>query len=120
MSVVGAHVNSEDTSVSKIIADHTATYTIVLDQAHTLLAQLDVFTAFAYVAYNAAIPYTKPKILPLGEESANLAYAVYSLILLDELVLEDLRHPVLESLPGVVYIPNSIKMTPGSLRIECI
>ncbi len=47
-----------------------ASYLPVLEQSHTLLAELDVYLAFAFVAFNAPTPYVKPTVV--SSNSGNL------------------------------------------------
>ncbi|KAG6450824.1 hypothetical protein O3G_MSEX006793 [Manduca sexta] len=69
-----------------------------------ILSRLDVLVSFAVAAATAPYPYCRPVIT---ED-------------LDELVLEDLRHPCLEVQEGVSYIPNDVVFKRGSCLLHVV
>eukprot|EP00808_Paulinella_micropora_P006395 g26766.t1 len=80
-------------------------YTPVLESATRVLAFLDVLTALAHVSAHAPIPYTRPKLLPLGS---------------DEYKLKQARHPCLEVQSQVQFIANDIDMVRGTSSTQVI
>lgn len=71
------------------------TYSNTLEGINPTIAQLDVICSLAHVAVNAPISYVKPKVLAKGAGS---------------LILKESRHPCLETLPDVNFIPNDVEM----------
>lgn len=61
--------------------------------------------SLAHVAMNAPISYVKPEMVERGSES---------------LVLEDSRHPCLETLPEINFIPNDVTMKRGESEFQII
>lgn len=59
-----------------------------------------MFCSFAYISANSPHPYIRPKLLPKG--SGRLSFS-------------NLRHPCIESLPNVNYIPNDVNFDKGDL-----
>ena len=63
-----------------------------------LIAELDVLASFAAVGASAPAPWVRPTMAP--EDGATLS-------------LVDCRHPVVEALAGVDFVPNSLAMRKG-------
>lgn len=61
--------------------------------------------SFAHVANNAPIAYVKPKILEKG--SGNL-------------ILKESRHPCLETLPDINFIPNDVELLRDESEFQII
>lgn len=61
--------------------------------------------SFAHVACNAPIAYVKPKVVAKGE---------------GDLILRESRHPCLETLPDINFIPNDVEMKRGSSEFQII
>lgn len=74
----------------------TGGYSGTIKSIGTVMAILDVLTAFATVAANHS--YVRPELLP--SESGVLS-------------LKRLRHPCLEVQEGVNYVPNDVEMKRG-------
>ena len=55
----------------------------------------DGSNSFAHVAYNAPIAYVKPTVLAKGE---------------GDLILKESRHPCLETMADINFIPNDVEM----------
>lgn len=61
--------------------------------------------SFAHVANNAPIPYVKPKVLEKGS---------------GDLILKESRHPCLETLPDINFIPNDVEMKKNESEFQII
>jgi len=77
----------------------------VLEEAHQLLAELDVFSNLAHVSYSALFSYVKPTLSPLGEGNLELIQC---------------RHPVLEAQADFTFIPNNAILSRGDSSFQII
>jgi DNA mismatch repair protein MSH2 len=82
-----------------------ATYVEVFEAAAALVAQLDVFAAWAQVFAAAPGQYVRPTITPAGVGS---------------IVLKQFRHPCLEGQDGVTIIANDVEMRRGESEFHII
>ena len=78
--------------VDKII-ELTKSYLLVVEEAASILAELDVLVSLAVVAASSSSIYVKPKILSEGT---------------GVLEFRDARHPCMEAQDGFSFIPNDI------------
>lgn len=62
------------------------------------MSVLDVITSFAFVAANSPTAFVRPKLLPKGSGLIKF---------------EGLRHPCVETQPGVGFIPNDLHFEQG-------
>jgi hypothetical protein len=74
-----------------------ASYLPVFEEAHELIAELDLYTSFAEVSYSAPYPYVRPNVTPPG----------------GNIILKRARHPVMEILPDMTFIPNDVNIVRG-------
>lgn len=81
------------------------TYVPVLMQVKGILAELDVIVSFAHVSVNSPTPYCRPKLHPLGGKSLKLVQS---------------RHPCMEVMDGVTFIPNDCQMERGKSNVQVI
>jgi len=79
-------------------------YMPVLETAHQIVAEIDVFTTLAFVSSSAVPPYVKPIITP---SDGNIE-------------LNQCRHPVLESQTDFTYIPNNAELIRGESSFQII
>lgn len=61
--------------------------------------------SLAHVAINAPISYVKPKVLEKG---------------VGNLILKDSRHPCIETLPDVNFIPNDVELVRNTSEFQII
>lgn len=62
-------------------------------------------SSFAHVANNAPIAYVKPKVIEKGS---------------GDLILKESRHPCLETLPDINFIPNDVEMKKDESEFQII
>lgn len=86
------YTKHQQTVVNEVVSIAVG-YCNTLYQISQILAQLDVLCSFAVVSACAPKPYVRPKMHPKG-------YGV--------LKLEQARHPCLELLDNISYIPNDV------------
>ena len=77
----------------------TGGYVDVIQQLSAILTTLDCVCALASAAVSAPVPYVRPTVTLPGEDAS--------------LVLEQCRHPCLELLDTVAFIPNDCTMGTG-------
>ena len=85
--------------------DIMASYTPAMEELNELYAELDVLVSLAHVSANAPIPYVRPVMKPRGEGN---------------IVLLDARHPCLEQLDSVDFIPNDVRIERGASMLHII
>ena len=105
-----------------------ATFCDVWGRVGALLAELDALCALADVGASAPSPWVRPRMLPMAAAAAAAAAAARSGPAGDGsreetgdppapsaslLSLVDARHPVVESLDGVDFVPNSLELKRG-------
>jgi len=74
-------------------------YVPLMEQLQILISELDVFTSLAFVANNSpGSPFIRPEIVE------------------DEICLVQSRHPVLEQVPDLQFIPNDVELKRGKGR----
>ena len=69
------------------------------EQLSLLITELDLLIAFAHVCVNAPVPYVRPTVL---DKEAGV------------LELRGSRHPCMEVLDGMLFIPNDVLMKRGT------
>ncbi|KNC52160.1 DNA mismatch repair protein Msh2 [Thecamonas trahens ATCC 50062] len=80
-----------------------ATYTAVFEDLNDIVASLDVLVALAEASLSAPIPYIRPTLVPHGTAGLSLI---------------DSRHPCLEAMPDIQFIPNNVELgPPGDKRL---
>lgn len=77
-----------------------SSYCSPLEKLNVVLAHLDVIVSFAHVSDSAPMPYVKPEISDKGTNS--------------DVDLRDARHPCLEVMDDINFIPNDTEMVRGS------
>lgn len=83
----------------------STTYCSVMEELNEVLSELDVVVAFAHVAMGAPEPYCRPEFAPLGSNIIEVKGA---------------RHPCMEVLEGVSFIPNDCRMVRGESNVQVI
>ncbi|KAI9654997.1 MAG: MutS-like protein [Trizodia sp. TS-e1964] len=81
------------------VVNVASSYAPVLERLAGTLAHLDVLISFAHVSVHAPTSYVRPKMYARGTGSTLLTAA---------------RHPCLETLDAVSFIPNDVSLTPTS------
>lgn len=81
------------------------TYSPVFEEAHELIANLDVLSSFSDAANSSVIPYTRPIMYPCGEGSTHLKQS---------------RHPILEAQPDMNFIANDVSLVRGECHFIII
>ncbi|KAJ1018408.1 hypothetical protein NDA18_006562 [Ustilago nuda] len=84
----------------KEVIQIASSYCSPLEKLNVVLAHLDVIVSFAHVSENAPVPYTKPIVSEKGTNA--------------DLELRDARHPCLEVMDDVNFIPNDTEMVHDS------
>nr|DBA11318.1 TPA_inf: MSH2 [Pseudozyma tsukubaensis] len=84
----------------KEVIQIASSYCPPLEKLNVALAHLDVIVSFAHVSDNAPTPYTKPTISEKGTNS--------------DVELRNARHPCLEVMDDVNFIPNDTEMVQGT------
>ncbi|KAJ8723319.1 hypothetical protein PYW08_003231 [Mythimna loreyi] len=102
-SIKSTYEKEQDKVVAEIVGI-AAGYSECLFCLSHILSRLDVLVSFAVAAASAPSPYVRPV---LTDE-------------LDELVLEELRHPCLEIAEGVSFIPNDVVFKRGSSLMHIV
>nr|WJN24899.1 MSH2 [Pseudozyma thailandica] len=83
----------------KEVIQIASSYCPPLEKLNVVLAHLDVIVSFAHVSESAPTPYTKPVISEKGSSS--------------DLDIRNARHPCLEVMDDVNFIPNDTEMVQG-------
>ena len=83
----------------KEVIQIASTYCPPLEKLNVVLAHLDVIVSFAHVSYSAPVPYVKPTISEKGTNS--------------DVDLREARHPCLEVMDDINFIPNDTEMVRG-------
>ena len=84
----------------KEVIQIASSYCPPLEKLNVVLAHLDVIVSFAHVSENAPVPYNKPAVSEKGTNS--------------DLELRDARHPCLEVMDDINFIPNDTEMVRGT------
>ena len=82
-----------------------ASYMPSFEQFSALITELDLLIGFAHVCVNAPVPYVQPTVL--GKDAGVLE-------------LTGSRHPCMEVLDGMLFIPNDVSMKRGSSHLQII
>ena len=82
-----------------------AEYMPSFEQFGVLITELDLLIGFAHVCVNAPVPYVRPTVL--GKEAGVLE-------------LKGSRHPCMEVLDGMMFIPNDVSMKRGTSHMQII
>nr|WJN24902.1 MSH2 [Tranzscheliella williamsii] len=80
----------------KEVIQIASSYCPPLEKLNVILAHLDVIVSFAHVSENAPIPYVKPVVQEKGKQA--------------DLALREARHPCLEVMEDINFIPNDTVM----------
>lgn len=120
LSRADAAVGKRQAALAAQVLGVAATFCDVWQRVGALLAELDALCALADVGASAPSPWVRPRMLPMatgaGEEAAkepasdddpssNSSACLLSLV--------DARHPAVESLDGVDFVPNSLELKKG-------
>lgn len=84
----------------KEVIQIASSYCSPLEKLNVVLAHLDVIVSFAQVSENAPMPYTKPIVSEKGTNA--------------DVDLRSARHPCLEVMEDINFIPNDTEMVRGS------
>lgn len=85
------------------VIEIAASYAPPLEQLNIVIAHLDVVVSLAFVSSHAPVPYTRPNVTEGGA-----------------LVLAESRHPCLEAQDEMHFIPNDVRMEPGTSDLVVI
>ncbi len=89
------------------------TYLPILEAACSLVSELDVLGAFATVSALSPETYCRPILTPLGNsESVEGSSRM--------IILEDARHPCVELMDGMDFIPNSYHLELNKSNFQII
>lgn len=80
-------------------------YTPVMDQLTETLSELDVLVCFGHIAVSASTPYCRPNVTPMDDNVIDF---------------RESRHPTLETLEGISFIPNDIQLIRGKSNVQLI
>ncbi|SPO24558.1 probable DNA mismatch repair protein MSH2 [Ustilago trichophora] len=83
----------------KEVIQIASSYCPPLEKLNVVLAHLDVIVSFAHVSDSAPIPYVKPKVSQKGINA--------------DVELREARHPCLEVMDDINFIPNDTEMVRG-------
>jgi len=98
LGVADAAVAQRQVALAAQVVAVAATFAPLWATVGKLIAELDVLASFAAVGASAPAPWVRPTMAP--EDGATLS-------------LVDCRHPVVEALAGVDFVPNSLAMRKG-------
>ena len=93
--------------IAKQVVEMATTYTPVVQDCVTLLAELDVLLCFAHVSMTAPEPYVRPKLVPPQDPRQRI-------------VLRGCRHPCVERMEGVGYIKNDVCLRRGAANLQVV
>lgn len=96
LSKVNSDFDERQRYVMKEISEITCGYATIFSNVGELISHLDCLVGFAVTAVIAPVPYSKPKIVSREEGLIKLV---------------DARHPCLELLDNIAFIPNSIEFS---------
>jgi DNA mismatch repair protein MSH2 len=116
MKLASSAYEQRQRSLHLKLVETVATYVPLLDDAKELLAQLDVFCAWAVVASEARTPMTKP-VLVLADDDNNNDGAKAPTDNADVLELRGLRHPLVETRQGT-FVSNDVILGEGPSQSE--
>ncbi|PWZ03787.1 putative DNA mismatch repair protein MSH2 [Testicularia cyperi] len=91
--------NRSQSGLVKEVITIASSYCPPLEKLNVVLAHLDVIVSMAHVSENAPVPYVKPEVLDKGKDA--------------DLSLQEARHPCLEVMEDVNFIPNDTQMVRG-------
>jgi len=96
--------NEQSKFLVKEILNIAMSYMPVLEAAHLVVAEIDVYTTLAFVSYSASPQYTKP-IITTSDGNIELI---------------ECRHPVLEAQTDMTFIPNNAVLVRGESSFQII
>ena len=105
LAAADAVVAARQADLAAQVVAVAASFCDVWGRVGTLVAELDVLTAFAHVGASAPTPWVRPTMTPSDGTS---------------LILVDARHPVVEAVAGVDFVPNSVEMKKGESWFEIV
>ena len=82
-----------------------STYAPAVESLSEVIAEIDVLVSLAHVASNAPTQYVRPLLSPAGQ---------------GDLILKESRHPCVEVMDDVSFIPNDIDLIRSSSRLQII
>ena len=100
-----AELDREERRLVAQAVEVVATYARVLEQLIELVAEIDLLAALAHVCVNAPVPYVQPDMRPMEEGVLDMRQA---------------RHPCMEVMDGVSFIPNDVHLTRGQSHLQLI
>lgn len=93
--------------IAKQVVEMATTYTPVVQDCVTLLAELDVLLCFAHVSMTAPEPYVRPKLVPPQDARQRI-------------VLRGCRHPCVERMEEVSFIKNDTSLVSGESSLQVV
>lgn len=90
--------------VSKAL-EITESYTPVMEKMNEVLGELDVYVGLAHVSVNAPTPYVRPEVLEKGSGKLEFVGS---------------RHPCMEMMDSVEFIPNDISLHKDKSNVQVI
>jgi len=93
--------------IAKQVVEMATTYTPVVQDCVTLLAELDVLLCFAHVSMTAPEPYVRPKLVPPQDARQRI-------------VLRGCRHPCVERMEEVSFIKNDTELVSGESSLQVV
>ena len=114
LSSADAAVGKRQAALAAQVLGVAASFCEVWSRVGALLAELDALCALADVGASAPSPWVRPRMLPATSTSTTTTEnPEHSSDLPCLLSLVDARHPVVESLDGVDFVPNSLELKKG-------
>ncbi|KAI7895639.1 muts domain V-domain-containing protein [Mucor mucedo] len=104
-SQLSSSYNEKQKGLEKEVLEIVATYCPDLESLGSVLAHMDVLVSFAHVSAMSSIPYVRPTLTPCGQGNV---------------MLENARHPCLETQDYVTFIPNDVEMIRGSTEFKIV
>jgi len=93
------------TSLVEKVVEVISTYAPAVESLSEVIAEIDVLVSLAHVASNAPTQYVRPLLSPAGQ---------------GDLILKESRHPCVEVMDDVSFIPNDIELLRSSSRLQII
>ena len=99
--------NDEQRTLVAKVVETCGTFGPVIEETHTLVAELDVLLAFSHVSTASPEPYVRPSLVPPEDPKQRI-------------VLRGCRHPCVERMDGVGYIKNDIELVRGESSLQVV
>ena len=84
----------------------------ILEAASAIVAELDVLASFATISALSPEVYSRPTLIPIASSVDNIHERSFILI--------EARHPCVELMDMVNFIPNDYKLETGSSNFQII